>query len=80
METFSIEDRQAICDTFSRLLADMADEQRLREVIEMQSGFDAELWQKMAQLGLTGIMVEPEHGGNGGSTMEVESLMEHAGE
>ena len=58
----------------------MANERRLREVIEMQSGFDAELWQKMAQLGLTGIMVEPEHEGIGGSIMEVEALMEHAGE
>ena len=40
METFSIEDQQAICDTFSRLLGDMADEKNLRQVIETESGFE----------------------------------------
>lgn len=80
MEVFSVEDRQAICDTFSRLLGDMADEQRLREVIETESGFDAELWEKMSELGLMGIMIAPEHGGIGGSIVEAEALMEQAGE
>ena len=80
MEIFSIEDRQAICDTFSRLLGDMADNPKLRQVIETESGFDAELWEKMSQLGLTGIMIEPEHHGIGGSLVEVEALMEQVGE
>lgn len=79
METFSIEDQQAICDTFSRLLGDMADEKNLRQVIETESGFDAELWQAMSQLGLTGIMIEQENHGVGGSIVEVEALMEQAG-
>lgn len=80
MEIFSIEDRQAICDTFSRVLGDMADEKKLRQVIKTESGFDAELWEKMSQLGLTGILIDPEHQGIGGSIVEVEALMEHAGE
>ncbi|MFK8049416.1 MAG: acyl-CoA dehydrogenase family protein [Halioglobus sp.] len=80
METFSAEDRQSICETFSRLLGDMANEERLRQVMETESGFDAELWERMSQLGLTGIMIETEHGGVGGSMIEVEALMEHAGE
>ena len=80
MEVFSVEDRQAICDTFSKLLGDMADEPKLRQVMETESGFDQELWQQMSQLGLMGIMIEPEHGGVGGSVVEVEALMEQAGE
>ena len=80
MEIFSIEDRQAICDTFAKLLGDMADEPKLRQVMETESGFDQELWQQMAELGLMGIMIEPEHGGVGGSVVEVEALMEQAGE
>lgn len=80
METFSVEDRQAICETFSRLLGDMGNEEKLRSVIETESGFDPELWEKMSELGLTGIMIEPEHDGVGGSIVEAEALMEYAGE
>ena len=80
MEIFTIEEREAICDTFSRLLGDMAGEQKLRQIIETESGFDAELWEKMSELGLMGIMIDPEHGGIGGSIVEVEALMEQAGE
>lgn len=80
METFSTEDRQAICDTFSRILQDWADEEKLRRVMETETGVDPELWAKLAELGLTGIMIEPEHDGVGGSMVEVEALMEHAGE
>ena len=79
MEIFSVEDRLAICDTFSRLLGDMADEEKLRRVINTESGFDKELWEKMSQLGLTGIMIEREHHGVGGSIVEVDAIMEHAG-
>jgi alkylation response protein AidB-like acyl-CoA dehydrogenase len=80
MDILSTEDREAICSTFSRLLSDLADETRLRQVIETDTGFDPELWSNMADLGLTGILVDPEHGGIGASIVEVEALMEHAGE
>ena len=80
MEILSTEDRKAICSTFSRLLSDLADETRLRQVIETDTGFDPELWGKMAELGLTGILIDPEHDGIGASLVEVEALMEHAGE
>ncbi len=80
METFSVEDRQAMCDTFSKLLQDMADEPKLRQLIETDSAFDQELWAKMCQLGLTGILIGPEYGGIGGSLVEIEALMENAGE
>jgi hypothetical protein len=53
MLEFSGEERQAICDTFDRLLSDNANEEALRKLIETESGFDNSLWQKMAELGLT---------------------------
>jgi alkylation response protein AidB-like acyl-CoA dehydrogenase len=79
VEAFSVEDRQAMCDTFSRLLQDMADEPKLRQLLITESGFDQSVWEKMSQLGLMGILIGPEHGGVGGSLVEVEALMEHAG-
>ncbi len=64
---------------FRRLLADQASEEKLREIIETPSGLDKALWQQMAELGLTGIMIPAELGGIGGSIEEVEALMEVAG-
>jgi alkylation response protein AidB-like acyl-CoA dehydrogenase len=79
MNEFSPDDRQAICDTFERLLADKANEETLRQVVETDAGFDASLWQQMADLGLTGIMIAPEQDGVGGSIEEAEQLLEVAG-
>lgn len=79
MTDFSAEDRQAICETFERLLSDKADEERLRKVIETDSGFDRALWDRMAELGLMGLMISPDHDGIGGSIEEIEAVMEVAG-
>ncbi|MGB0907685.1 MAG: acyl-CoA dehydrogenase family protein [Maricaulaceae bacterium] len=79
MSDFSAQDREAICETFDRLLGDHASEETLREVIKTESGFDAGLWQKMAELGLTGLMISPENDGIGGSIEEAEAVMEVAG-
>jgi len=76
---YSQEDRQAISDVFARLLEENFNESTLRELIETDSGFERELWQKMADLGLTGIMISPECAGADGGLEEVESLMEVAG-
>ena len=79
MLEFSGEERQAICDTFDRLLSDNANEEALRKLIETESGFDNSLWQKMAELGLTGLMVDPDYDGIGANIQEAEALMEVAG-
>ena len=78
MTDFSTEDRQAICETFERLLSSEYPEDNLRKIIETPSGFDRPLWGKMAELGLTGLMVLPDHGGIGGTIEEVEALMDAA--
>ena len=79
MIEFSAEERQAICDTFDRVLSDNAHEQALRKLIETESGFDSNLWQKMAELGLTGLMVDPNYAGIGGNIQEAEAVMGVAG-
>jgi alkylation response protein AidB-like acyl-CoA dehydrogenase len=79
MLEFSGEERQAICDTFDQLLSDNANEEALRKLIETESGFDNSLWQKMAELGLTGLMVDPDYDGIGANIQEAEALMEVAG-
>jgi len=79
MTEFSAEDREAICKTFERLLVSECSEEALRKIIATDLGFDKPLWTKMAELGLLGLMIAPQHGGVGGSIEEVEAIMEVAG-
>jgi len=79
MTEFSADDRHAICEMLDRLLSDVANEDALRKTMASESGYDRELWEKMAELGLTGLMVDPDHGGIGGSVHEAEAVMEIGG-
>jgi acyl-CoA dehydrogenase len=51
----------------------------VRRIDEEQSGFDAELWRKVAGLGWPGILVAAEHGGEGGSLTDAAVLYEEMG-
>jgi alkylation response protein AidB-like acyl-CoA dehydrogenase len=42
-------------------------------------GFDEALWRRMAELGWPGLLVPPEHGGSGGSLLDVILLVEEMG-
>lgn len=79
MTEFSPEDRQAICETFERLLSDKAGEEALRNIIETEAGFDKQLWEKMAELGLLGILIPSENEGLGGGIEEIDAIMVLAG-
>jgi alkylation response protein AidB-like acyl-CoA dehydrogenase len=77
--TITSEDRIAMTDAVSRLLADKHDEGVVRANMETRSGFDPAFWSALAELGVTGLMVDPDHGGLGGGPLEVEAIMEVAG-
>jgi alkylation response protein AidB-like acyl-CoA dehydrogenase len=79
MSSLSLEERQAIRDSFARLLADRSTEADVRRVMETEGGYDPALWSHVAQLGLAGVLVPDKHGGVGASAVEVEALMEEAG-
>jgi len=79
MTEISIEDRNAMRDSFARLLAERAGEKALREAMASPHGFDENLWQSMAEIGLLGLIVDPEYGGIGGDAQILEDLMEEAG-
>ncbi len=66
-------------DAVRRLLADKHDERVVRANMEAPSGFDAAFWSALADLGVTGLMVDLDHGGLGGGPLEVEAIMEEAG-
>jgi alkylation response protein AidB-like acyl-CoA dehydrogenase len=79
MATLAAEDRTALTDALRRLLADKSAEADVRRVMETPEGYDPALWRQLAEMGVVGLIVDPEHGGAGAGPVELEAVMEEAG-
>ena len=79
MATLSPEERAALRDSVSRLLADHSAEADVRRTMETEAGYDAELWRKLADMGVVGLVIEEAYGGAGAGPVELELVMEEAG-
>ena len=66
-------------ESVHRLLADASDERAVRETMETEQGFDTQLWQQLAQMGVVGLIIDEDHGGSGVGPMELEIVMEEVG-
>lgn len=51
----------------------------VREMEEDEKGYSPELWQKMAELGWTGLVLPEQYGGGGGSFLDLAILLEEMG-
>ncbi|MCC5886746.1 MAG: acyl-CoA dehydrogenase family protein [Gammaproteobacteria bacterium] len=78
-EYLSEEERRAIRESFARLLAKHCTESDVRRLIATPEGYDRDLWRRMADMGVLGLLVDPTYGGSGAGAVELESLMEEAG-
>ena len=79
MATISAEERGALRDSVRRLLADHSAEADVRRAMETEAGYDAELWRKLAEMGIAGLVIEEGFGGAGAGPLELELVMEEAG-
>lgn len=61
------------------LLGDGCSEADVRRLMDDQDGFDRSLWHRLAEQGVPGMLVAPEHGGTGLSALEVEAVAEETG-
>lgn len=77
--TITADDRAAMTESFRRLLADRHTEAFVRTTMELPSGIDPAFWSALVEMGVTALLIDPEHGGLGGSAVEAEALMEEAG-
>jgi alkylation response protein AidB-like acyl-CoA dehydrogenase len=77
--TISAEERGALRDSVRRLLADYSAEADVRRAMETEAGYDAELWRKLAEMGIAGLVIEEGFGGAGAGPLELELVMEEAG-
>jgi alkylation response protein AidB-like acyl-CoA dehydrogenase len=79
MSTITAEDRAAFQDATRRLLADFCTEADVRRTMALEAGFDPDLWRRLAELGIVGLIVDEVHGGAAAGPMELELVMEEAG-
>ncbi|MFP4636795.1 MAG: acyl-CoA dehydrogenase family protein [Nitriliruptoraceae bacterium] len=78
--TFALTEEQQLLRSMARdLLAERATPERVRGVMLEHGGFDQPLWDELAGLGLTGLLVPEELGGAGSSFVEVSIVLEELG-
>jgi alkylation response protein AidB-like acyl-CoA dehydrogenase len=75
----SAEERAAICEAVRALLRDKSSEAAVRSTMETSRGYDPELWARLVEIGIVGLLVDPEYGGTGLGPVELELVMEETG-
>jgi alkylation response protein AidB-like acyl-CoA dehydrogenase len=71
--------QQMLASTARAFLKDHCPPERVQEWALDARGFDESMWARMAELGWPGLLVAPEHGGSGGSLLDVVLLVEEMG-
>ena len=71
------DEQEMVRDTFARFLDENSTPQAVRKA--EATGFDAELWRGLAELGAFGLRVPEAHGGLGLGTFDAVIVMEEAG-
>jgi alkylation response protein AidB-like acyl-CoA dehydrogenase len=79
MPSIGAEECAQLIRSVERLLGDQSRESDVRRAMESERGYDAKLWRELADLGVLGLIVDPEHGGAGAGATELELVMERAG-
>jgi alkylation response protein AidB-like acyl-CoA dehydrogenase len=60
-------------------LADRATSERVREVMQTETGLDERAWRELGEYGLLGLTIPEEHGGAGSSFVELGIVFEETG-
>jgi 3-oxocholest-4-en-26-oyl-CoA dehydrogenase beta subunit len=71
--------QQLLASTAREFLRRHCPPERVQEWTLDARGHDETLWRRMAELGWPGLLVAPEHGGSGGSLLDVVLLVEEMG-
>lgn len=79
MPTIARDELDAFLEALRRLLAEHSSEADVRRTMDSASGVDPALWQRLAEMGVLGLLVDAAHGGVGAGPVEIERVMEEAG-
>ncbi|BBY81234.1 acyl-CoA/acyl-ACP dehydrogenase [Mycolicibacterium pulveris] len=77
--TISVAERAQLRAAVGELLREKCTEADVRRVMGTEEGFDRELWRRLAEQGLLGMLVDDEHGGLGFGALELEAVAEETG-
>ncbi|MEH3136195.1 MAG: acyl-CoA/acyl-ACP dehydrogenase [Mycolicibacterium neoaurum] len=77
--TISVAERAELRSAVRDLLQEKCSEQDVRAAMESEDGFDRELWGRLAEQGVLGMLVGEEHGGLGFGPPELEAVAEETG-
>lgn len=77
--TISVTERAELRTAVGELLRDKCTEDDVRRVMASEEGFDRELWGRLAEQGVLGMLVDADHGGLGFGALEVEAVAEETG-
>jgi alkylation response protein AidB-like acyl-CoA dehydrogenase len=73
------EQRDAMRESFARLLATRCTEPDVRRIMATTDAHDPQLWREMAEMGVLATLAPEAYGGFAGGPLEIEQLMEEAG-
>jgi alkylation response protein AidB-like acyl-CoA dehydrogenase len=77
---FSVSDEQrALRSAVADLTARHSSEAQVRTLMATETGFDPAVWHELAAMGLTGLLIDEEHGGAGAGPAEMGIAMEEMG-
>ena len=77
---FSVSDEQrALRSAVADLMARRSAEAQVRALMATDTGFDPQVWQDLAAMGLTGLLIGEEYGGAGAGPVEMGMAMEEMG-
>ena len=79
MSAITAEDLKVFVEQLKRLLADRSSEAEVRRLSETPEGYDPAVWKALADLGVTGLIIDEAHGGFGGDAVALELVMEEVG-
>jgi alkylation response protein AidB-like acyl-CoA dehydrogenase len=80
MTTTTVSEREDLRAAIRGFLADRLPESTVRELIDTETGVDPRSWTQLAgELGLAGLLVPEEHGGQGLSTVELGIALQESG-
>jgi alkylation response protein AidB-like acyl-CoA dehydrogenase len=69
------EDQRALADTVQRFIAKDYNFEKRHAILESASGWDKDVWQELADLGVLALNIDEEHGGMGFGPLETGLVM-----
>ena len=73
------EEQADLMESATRFCREKSPMEKVRQLIETETGYDADVWREVAELGWTGIAIPEEYGGVGLGVAEAAPVMEAMG-